>query len=103
VQQDLALGALIGVGHAERNGHHYVDGFGSAPAIEAEGFLAAHPDLYSRDGEVIRLRTHDGDLLTGSLTLAGFASGACPDWAALSPLQPWSLPTRLPSTQPEVI
>jgi len=26
VQQDLALGALIGVTHAERNGHHYVDG-----------------------------------------------------------------------------
>ena len=26
MQQDLALGALIGVTHAERNGHHYVDG-----------------------------------------------------------------------------
>ena len=35
VQQDLALGALIGVTHAERNGHHYVDGFGEAPAAEA--------------------------------------------------------------------
>ena len=32
VQQDLALGALIGVSHAERNGHHYVDGFGDTPA-----------------------------------------------------------------------
>ncbi|MGB9117394.1 hypothetical protein, partial [Bradyrhizobium sp.] len=32
VQQDLALGALIGVTHAERNGHHYVDGFGGTPA-----------------------------------------------------------------------
>lgn len=86
VQQDLALGALIGVTHAERNGHHYVDGFGATPADEAEAFLAAHPDLYGRDGEVIRLRIHDGDLLTGSLTSAGFASGAHPDWAALSPL-----------------
>ena len=36
VQQDLALGALIGVTHAERNGHHYVDGFGDAPVAEAE-------------------------------------------------------------------
>ena len=87
VQQDLALGALIGVTHAERNGHHYVDGFGTAPAAEAEAFLSAHPDLYHRDGEIIRLRLHDGDLLTGSLTSAGFASGAHPDWAALSPLQ----------------
>ena len=88
VQQDLALGALIGVTHAERNGHHYVDGFGTAPAEEAEAFLNAHPDLYRRDGdETIRLSIHDGDLLTGSLTSAGFASGAHPDWSVLSPLQ----------------
>ncbi|HMH59921.1 MAG TPA: hypothetical protein VK561_01325, partial [Bradyrhizobium sp.] len=49
VQQDLALGALIGVTHAERNGHHYVDGFGDTPAAEAEAFLSAHPDLYQSD------------------------------------------------------
>jgi hypothetical protein len=87
VQQDLALGALIGVTHAERNGHHYVDGFGAAPQREAETFLKAHPDLYSRNGDAIRLSVHDGDLLTGSLASAGFASGAHPDWTALSPLQ----------------
>jgi hypothetical protein len=87
VQQDLALGALIGVTHAERNGHHYVDGFADTPAHEANAFLAAHPDLYIRDGDTVRLSIHDGDLLTGSLTCAGFASGAHPDWAALKPLQ----------------
>ena len=86
VQQDLALGALIGVTHAERNGHHYVDGFADTPAHEANAFLAAHPDLYIRDGGTVRLSIHDGDLLTGSLTCAGFASGAHPDWAALKPL-----------------
>src|SRR5204862_2897077 len=87
VQQDLALGALIGVTHAERNGHHYVDGFGETPATEAEAFLAAHPDLYVRDGNKIRLAIHDGDLLTGSLTSPGFASSVHPDWSAMSPLQ----------------
>jgi hypothetical protein len=86
VQQDLALGALIGVRHAERNGHHYVDGFGFAPAGEAEAFLAAHPDLYSRDEDFIRLQINDGDLLTGSLTSPGFASGAHPDWTAMTSL-----------------
>jgi hypothetical protein len=86
VQQDLALGALIGVTHAERNGHHYVDGFGEAPSAEALAFLAAHPDLYIRDGDSIRLSIHDGDLLTGSLTAPGFASGVHPDWASLPPL-----------------
>jgi L-alanine-DL-glutamate epimerase-like enolase superfamily enzyme len=87
VQQDLALGALIGVTHAERNGHHYVDGFADTPEPEAQAFLSAHPDLYTRDGNTVRLAIHDGDLLTGSLTSAGFASGAYPDWAALEPLQ----------------
>jgi hypothetical protein len=87
VQQDLALGALIGVTHAERNGHHYVDGFADTPEREAQAFLSAHPDLYTGEGNTIRLSIHDGDLLTGSLTSAGFASGAHPDWAALKPLQ----------------
>ncbi|MDP3692021.1 hypothetical protein [Bradyrhizobium sp.] len=87
VQQDLALGALIGVTHAERNGHHYVDGFADTPVAEAEAFLSAHPDLYRRDGERIRLSIHDGDLLTGSLTAPGFASKVHPEWKALAPLQ----------------
>jgi hypothetical protein len=88
VQQDLALGALIGVTHAERNGHHYVDGFSETPAPEAEAFHAAHPDLYVREGDSVRLSIHDGDLLTGSLTSPGFATGVHPNWSALSPLEP---------------
>jgi hypothetical protein len=86
VQQDLALGALIGLAHAERNGHHYVDGFADAPAAEAEAFRAVHPDLYRDDGRGVRLSIHGGDLLTGSLIATGFATGVHPDWAALSPL-----------------
>jgi hypothetical protein len=91
VQQDLALGAFIGVTHAERNGHHYVDGFNGAPPNEAQAFLAAHPDLYADNGGAVRLAIHDGDLLTGSLVTAGFASGVHPDWAALQPLD---VPTK---------
>jgi hypothetical protein len=87
VQQDLALGALIGVTHAERNGHHYVDGFGDAPSAEARAFRTAHPDLYRDDGDAIRLSVHGGDLLTGSLTVPGFATGVHPLWTALSRLQ----------------
>ncbi|OAF03550.1 hypothetical protein AYJ54_03255 [Bradyrhizobium centrolobii] len=96
VQQDLALGALIGVTHAERNGHHYVDGFGEAPAAEAQAFAAAHPDLYADAGQDIRLSIHNGDLLTGSLTATGFATSVYPDWSALRPLeQPTSLQEQL--------
>ncbi len=94
VQQDLALGALIGVTHAERNGHHYVDGFAETPAAEAQAFLAAHPDLYTSDGNNIRLSIHDGDLLTGSLTAPGFATGVHPEWSAMSPLHQAKTKTR---------
>ncbi len=87
VQQDLALGALIGITHAERNGHHYVDGFADVPTDEAQAFLKAHPDLYRNDGGTIRLAIHDGDLLTGSLTANGFATSTHPDWSALAPLK----------------
>ncbi|WP_409189632.1 hypothetical protein [Bradyrhizobium sp. RDM4] len=92
VQQDLALGAFIGITHAERNGHHYVDGFGDTPAAEAHAFAAAHPDLYADAGQGIRLSIHNGDLLMGSLHAAGFATSVHPDWSALRPLeQPQSL------------
>ncbi|QOZ35670.1 hypothetical protein [Bradyrhizobium sp. CCBAU 53421] len=88
VQQDLALGALIGVTHAERNGHHYVDGFADTPADEADAFLTAHLDLYTRAGGKVRLAIHDGDLLTGSIaTASGFASSIHPDWSTMQPLK----------------
>jgi hypothetical protein len=96
VQQDLALGALIGVTHAERNGHHYVDGFGDTPAAEAQAFLAAHPDLYSAAGGKVRLAIHDGDLLTRSLTTPGFATSVHPDWSTMQPL---ARPTKIPQEQ----
>ena len=81
------VGALIGVTHAERNGHHYVDGFADTPATEAQAFLAAHPDLYADDGNKIRLSIHDGNLLTGSLVAPGFAISVHPDWSAMPPLE----------------
>ncbi|MBR0775118.1 hypothetical protein JQ625_09750 [Bradyrhizobium diazoefficiens] len=92
VQQDLALGAFIGTTHAERNGHHYVDGFGDTPVTEAQAFAAAHPDLYADAGQGIRLSIHDGDLLTGSLNTVGFATAVHPDWSALRPLEQPTLP-----------
>jgi hypothetical protein len=87
VQQDLALGALIGMTHMERNGHHYVDGFEETAEEEANAFLAAHPDLYVRNASRVRLAIDDGDLLTKSLVKPGFATGAHPLWPTMSPLR----------------
>jgi L-alanine-DL-glutamate epimerase-like enolase superfamily enzyme len=87
VQQDLALGALIGISHAERNGHHYVDGFADTPAAEAQAFLNAHSDLYASEGGTVRLSIRDGDLLTDSLATPGFATSVHPDWSTFAPLK----------------
>ena len=48
VQQDLALVALLGITHVERNGHHYVNGMAGASDAEQAVFLAGYPDLYTR-------------------------------------------------------
>jgi L-alanine-DL-glutamate epimerase-like enolase superfamily enzyme len=83
VQQDLALVALLDLGHVERNGHHYVRGLSALPAGEQAGWLAAHPDLYVRDGDLVRLRIEHGRVALGSLAGPGFAAAAEPDWSAL--------------------
>ncbi len=83
VQQDLALAALIGATHVERNGHHYVDGMAVAPPDEQRAFLAAHPDLYRDDRGTVRLAIRGGRLAIGSLATPGFGSAVLPDTAAL--------------------
>jgi hypothetical protein len=86
VQQDLALVSLIGLGHVERNGHHYVNGMMGLPETEQAAFLAAHPDLCERTHGAVRLKIRGGRLAIGSLAAPGFASGAYPDWEGLAPL-----------------
>lgn len=83
VQQDLALAALLGLSHVERNGHHYVNGMAGLPEGEQNAFLAAHPDLYERSAGAVRLRIIGGELAIGSLACPGFASGALPYWNAM--------------------
>lgn len=83
VQQDLALVNLLGITHVERNGHHYVDGMKALPRAEQQAFLAAHPDLYEDSHGAVRLRIRGGEIAIGSLDVAGFASGAMADFAAM--------------------
>ena len=80
LQQDLALVSLLGLGHVERNGHHYVNGMKDLPPHEQDAFLKAHPDLYERTHGAVRLRIRNGNLDMKSLACPGYASGAMPDW-----------------------
>jgi hypothetical protein len=86
LQQDLALVNLIGIGHVERNGHHYVNGMAGLPAAEQAAFLAAHPDLYEHTHGAVRPKIRGGRLDMASLARPGFASGAYPDWNTLRPM-----------------
>jgi hypothetical protein len=86
VQQDLALVGLLGLTHVERNGHHFIDGFNPRPAAEADRFLAAHPDLYHRIGDHVRLRIEHGKIAIGSLACPGFAVGCMPEFDAIQPM-----------------
>jgi len=83
VQQDTLLAASLGVAHIERNGHHYVDGFGVAPGHETRAFAAAHPGLYTERSGRVRLDVRDGHLDLRTLHVTGFASAAHPAWADL--------------------
>ena len=86
VQQDTLLAASLGVAHIERNGHHYVDGFGVAPDAESAAFANAHPDLYQTSQGRPRLAVQHGQLQLGSLHTPGFASAAFPLWDSLKPI-----------------
>lgn len=86
VQQDTLLAASLGIAHIERNGHHYVDGFGVAPLEEALAFARAHPGLYDTAGTRPRLAVRSGRLDISSLHVSGFASAAMPHWASLAPI-----------------
>lgn len=86
VQQDLALLALLGLSHSERNGHHYGDGFGDAPWHEAAAFATVHADLYDARGGRARLSINNGQIAIDSLFGPGFAHAADPDSATLRPL-----------------
>jgi hypothetical protein len=91
VQQDTLLAASLGVTHIERNGHHYVDGFGVAPQAEAQAFATAHAGFYGTGGagavQRPRLRVHQGRLDLRSLHVPGFGSAVHPSWAELQPLR----------------
>jgi hypothetical protein len=93
VQQDLALVALLGMRHVERNAHHFIDGMCFAPAAEQRAFVAAHPDLYQQQpGRPARLRIRDGRLALGSLEVAGFAVAADMDFGSMTAMPQGAAP-----------
>lgn len=88
VQQDMALVALLGLTHVERNGHHFINGFSGRPIAEQRAFLKAHPSVYHEANGTVRMTIKDGMVDLSSLDCAGFAVAAEPDWRSMEPMPP---------------
>ncbi len=86
VQQDLAVAALLGLGHIERNGHHYVKGFSGVSLSEQSRFISAHPDLYQKVGETVCLKIRKGGINLSSLDGPGFGTHVIPDFDFMDPV-----------------
>ena len=71
--QDLAMMALLGITHVERNGHHYYRGLSMFPKDWQEAALAGHGDLYRRHERGFpALRVAAGRLDLGTVNAAPF-------------------------------
>lgn len=90
LQQDLATVRALGIGHVERNGHHYVRGLAHCSSAERALATRLHPDLYDGDAREARLRIEDGQLRVGSLAAPGYGVGFDPDLGSMTPLERWS-------------
>jgi len=89
LQQDLATVRALGIGHVERNGHHYVRGLAHCSARERAAALRRHPDLYAGDEREAWLRIEDGRLAVGSLATPGYGVAFDPDLEDMIPFERW--------------
>jgi hypothetical protein len=89
LQADLAVVASLGIGHVERNGHHYFHGLDHLPPGEQASALARHPDLYEKRGETAYLRIDDGWLDIASLQVPGLGVVDPPDLDQAVPEEDW--------------
>lgn len=88
--QDLAMMATLGLTHVERNGHHYFPGLAMFPEAWQEATLAAHPDLFVRNGqEWPMLRIEAGSISLASVLKAPFGVGAEIDLQAAAQSPAW--------------
>lgn len=73
LMQDLAVMASLGIGHVERNGHHYFRGLAAMPAAANDAVLTAHGDAYRRHAAgFAALDARGGRLAVGSMVDAPF-------------------------------
>jgi hypothetical protein len=88
LQQDLAMTALLGIIHVERNGHHYYRGLSMFPAEWQDAVLSGHDDFYGRHAAgFAHLHIDDGKLSLASINHAPFGVAPELDVTVFPPLE----------------
>ncbi len=86
LHQDLVHVAALGIGHVERNGHHYVRGLDHLSAAERAWCFERHGDLYRTAGQSGFLAIRAGQIAVGSLQRPGLGVDGAVDIEAMQPL-----------------
>ena len=87
LNQDLAMVALLGITHAERNGHHYFRGLSMFP----EDLWAdlTQTGLYHRPENFPTLHIQEGSLNLESINQAPFGTQHLLDSTRFTPIEDW--------------
>ena len=70
--QDLAVVAMLGIPHVERNGHHYFAGLSMFPSQIQQEMLKHHGDIYGQRADFVALSPQRGMLSMESINAAPF-------------------------------
>lgn len=92
LMQDLAMQALLGIEHVERNGHHYMKGLSMWPAAVQDAAARAHPDVLQplpQGFPAVAVRQGQIDLASVHAAPFGCALSPARVTAELEPLDAW--------------
>jgi L-alanine-DL-glutamate epimerase-like enolase superfamily enzyme len=87
LQQDLAMMALVGIDHVERNGHHYYRGLSMLPRSWQDLARASHPDVYAQHPlGFAQVRITGGRIALSTINRAPFGVEPLLDPSGFAPL-----------------
>ncbi len=89
LQQDLCTLSVLGLTHAERNGHQYCGTLDHVSPRELDGCLDVHGKLYEPFRDSARLQIRGGQIDLRSLAQPGFGIGIETDFEHMTPLADW--------------
>ena len=85
LHQDLAVAAALGIGHSERNGHHYIRAVEYFSPRDRESTLRDYPSLYrTLPSGLGAVRIEDGAMSVVEINRAPFGVFEEPDWQVLT-------------------